>query len=70
VIHHRKTPGSKLPPVKRVALFHGQRPLNKGSTKVLMFSFAPRAKHGVSKANNDFYIQDLVSKLNSDGRRW
>jgi hypothetical protein len=31
---------SKLPSVKRVALFNGQRPLNKGSTKVLMFPFA------------------------------
>ena len=31
---------SKLPPVKRVALFYGQRLLNKGSTKVLMFPFA------------------------------
>ena len=31
---------SKLPPVKRVALLYGQRPLNKRSTKVLMFPFA------------------------------
>ena len=43
---------NKLPPVKRVALLYGQRPLNKGSTKVLMFPFAIRAKHGVLKANN------------------
>jgi hypothetical protein len=29
---------------KRVALFYSQRPLNKGSTKVLMFPFAPLCK--------------------------
>ena len=47
---------SKLPPVKRVALFHGQRPLNKGSKKVLMFPFATPCKDGVLKANNIFVV--------------
>ncbi len=37
-------PISKLPPVKRVALLYGQRPFHKGSTKVLMFSFATPCK--------------------------
>ena len=50
-------PGTrKLPPVKRVALLYGQRPLNKGSTKVLMFPFATPSKHGVFKVNNKLPI--------------
>ncbi|MEE8382361.1 MAG: hypothetical protein V3R78_10865, partial [Thermodesulfobacteriota bacterium] len=44
LIIYESAPAGKLPLMKRVALFYGQRPLNKGSTKVLMFPFAPLCK--------------------------
>jgi len=48
---------SKRPPVKRVALFNGQRPLNKGGTKVLMVSFCDLVQStGVSKQRTKYQL--------------
>ncbi len=52
-----KRQGSKRLPVKRVALFNGQRPFEQWRPESADgFFLRPRAKHGVFKANNKGHI--------------